>query len=313
MIYSMAPLEGITTPVYRQAHRDCFPPLDAYYAPFLSPSPERGLTPKDCRELSDFPATNLIPQLLTNSPAAFCQAARQLTDLGFPELNLNLGCPSGTVTAKGKGAGFLADPEKLDRFFAEIYQTLPDLRLSVKTRLGVRDPAEFPAILAVYHRYPLTQLILHPRVRQDFYRHPARQDAFAQYLPLCRAPLVYNGDLFTPQQCHGFAERFPTVTQLMLGRGLITNPGLHQEATGGPPLDKPQLLAFHDRLLADYTALYSGDRPVLAKMKELWSYQINLFADAAKEAKAIRKAQTLADYRRAVAALFRERDFIPAS
>lgn len=311
MTYCLAPLEGITTPVYHRAHRDYFPPLEQYYTPFFSPSPERGLSNKDCRSLSSDRDAPLIPQLLTNSATAFCKAARQLEELGFCEINLNLGCPSGTVTAKGKGAGFLAFPEKLDQFFASIYQEMPSLKLSVKTRLGLEDPAEFGPILEIYNRYPITCLILHPRVQQDFYRRPVRLEAFAQYVTQCKAPVCYNGDLFTPTQCQQIFEQFPSVPQIMLGRGLIANPALHRETAGGPSLEKPLLREFHDRLLSDYTALYSGDRPVLAKMKELWFYQITLFCNAQKEAKAIRKSQTLDDYRRVVSTLFLHRDLIP--
>lgn len=311
MTYCLAPLEGITTPVYHRAHRDYFPPMAHYYTPFFSPSPEKGLSNKDCRTLSLPADIPLIPQLLTNSSVAFCKAARQLDAMGFGEINLNLGCPSGTVTAKGKGAGFLAFPEKLDRFFSAIYQELPHLKLSVKTRLGLEDPAAFGPILEIYNRYPLTCLILHPRVQKDFYRRPARLKEFAQYLPHCQVPVCYNGDLFTAAQCQQFAANFPSVSLVMLGRGIIANPALHREATGGPPLDKPLLREFHNRLLADYTDLYSGDRPVLAKMKELWFYQSTLFSGAQKEAKSIRKSQTLRDYKSAVAFLFQNRELIP--
>lgn len=308
-----APLEGITGWVYRSIHHDMFPGLDAYYAPFFAPTGDSPLTNKGLADLE--PERNqgfsLVPQLLTNRAEDFLAAAKALGKLGYREINLNLGCPSGTVTAKGKGAGFLRAPEQLDAFFQTVFDNAPDVQLSVKTRVGWEREEEWPALLEIFARYPIRPLIIHPRVRQDFYRAPVRMAAFAYATEHSGLPLCYNGDLNTPADCAAIQTRFPEVTGLMLGRGLLANPALGRQLRGGAPLSKEELRTFHDRVLEAYRETLSGERPVLGKMKELWFYHAALFDDPARYMKAIRKARSLADYRFAVDALFRDRDLRP--
>ena len=309
---SLAPLEGITGWLYRQTHHAMFPGLHRYYTPFFAPTADSPLTG---RGLSDMhPDHNqgvpVVPQLLTNRAEDFIAAARLLQDLGYEEVNLNIGCPSGTVVAKGKGAGFLARPQELDAFFDQVFRRL-DMRVSVKTRIGVTDPAEWSALLAVFSRYPIGELIIHPRLRTDYYRGKVRQEAFADAVEHIDLPLCYNGDLFSVEDCQAAAQRFPTVSHFMLGRGLVCNPALARQVQGGQPLTKEELCTFHDRLLEGYRALYSGDRPVLGKMKELWFYWSQLFPAPEKPLKAMRKAKNLTDYTFAAQALFRDQDLLP--
>ena len=171
MNYYFAPMEGITGAVFRRTHHEFFPGIDKYFMPFITPTTQEKLTPRQKRDV--LPEYNegvpAVPQLLTRAAADFIWAANTLASLGYAEVNLNLGCPSGTVTAKGKGAGFLAHPDELDRFLDAVFSacTVP---ISIKTRLGVHDPAEFEALLEIYSRYPVAELTIHPRVRQDFYK-----------------------------------------------------------------------------------------------------------------------------------------------
>lgn len=303
----LAPLEGITDPIFRRAHAEHFGAADKYFTPFLSPNQNHRFSGKEKRDV--LPENNaglpVVPQLLTNSAEHFLWAARELRDLGYREINLNLGCPSGTVTAKKKGAGFLADPARLDAFFDEVFSSL-DIGLSVKTRFGMDDPAEFEPILEIYNRYPLTELIIHPRVRRDFYGGAPDLDAFARALDTCRHPVCYNGDLFTPAAVSRFRERFPGVETLMLGRGVIANPGLLAELRGEKRMEKAALRAFHDRLYDEYRAFLSGERNVLCRMKELWHYLRFAFEGSERYAKALRKAGSLRDYEATVNAIFRE-------
>lgn len=309
---SLAPLEGITGWLYRQTHHEMFPGLHRYYTPFFAPTADSPLTGRGLADMH--PDHNqgvpVVPQLLTNRAEDFIAAARLLQDLGYEEINLNVGCPSGTVVAKGKGAGFLARPQELDAFLDQVFRRLT-LRVSVKTRIGVTAPDEWPALLDVFSRYPLCELIVHPRLRTDYYRGKVRQEAFAYAVEHTAFPLCYNGDLFSVQDCWETARRFPTVSHWMLGRGLVCNPALVRELQGGPPLTKVELLAFHDRLLEGYRALYSGDRPVLGKMKELWFYWSHLFPAPEKPLKAMRKAKSLTEYTFAAQALFRDQDLLP--
>lgn len=310
MEYYFAPMEGVTGAIYRTVHHRLFPQVDRYYMPFLSPTQDHVFTPRELRNI--LPEHNLgfqaVPQLLTKNADDFLWAAGELFAMGYEEVNLNLGCPSGTVVAKGKGAGFLAHPQALDAFLSDIFSRT-DLAISIKTRIGVEDAAEWPALLAIFRRYPIRELIIHPRLRRDFYRGPVRQGAFQYAVDHCTLPLCYNGNLFTPQACRELAAQFPSVSHWMAGRGLVYNPALGRQLRGGEPLTPEELRAFHDQLVEAYRQVLSGDRPVLGKMKELWFYWSRHFLQPEGPLKRIRKAKTLLEYRDGVNALFRDCPF----
>ena len=195
-----------------------------------------------------------------------------------------------------------------EAFLADIFSRT-DLAISIKTRIGVEDAAEWPALLAIFRRYPIRELIIHPRLRRDFYRGPVRQGAFQYAVDHCDLPLCYNGDLFTPQACRELAAQFPSVSHWMAGRGLVYNPALGRQLQGGEPLTAEELRAFHDQLVEAYRQVLSGDRPVLGKMKELWFYWSRHFLQPEGPLKRIRKAKTLLEYRDGVNALFRDCPF----
>lgn len=307
---AFAPMEGLTGAVYRQAHCRVFGGADRYFIPFITPTQDHRFTKRELREI--LPEHNrgltAVPQLLVRKAEDFLWAAGELAAMGWGEVNLNLGCPSGTVVAKGKGAGFLAHPQALDAFLADIFSRT-DLAISIKTRIGVEEEGEWPALLAIFRRYPIRELIIHPRLRRDFYRGPVRQGAFQYAVDHCDLPLCYNGDLFTPQACRELAAQFPSVSHWMAGRGLVYNPALDRQLRGGEPLTPEELRAFHDQLVEAYRQVLSGDRPVLGKMKELWFYWSRHFLQPEGPLKRIRKAKTLLEYRDGVNALFRDCPF----
>ena len=224
--------------------------------------------------------------------------------MGYDEVNLNLGCPSGTVTAKGKGAGMLADPEGLDHFLEDVFSQVKG-KVSVKTRLGMESPEEFPRLLEIFGAYPISLLILHPRVRRDFYRHPVRMDAFAWALERYSGAMCYNGGLMTVADCAQLAKQFPKVERLMLGQGLLTNPALIRQVKGGPVIQREELRAFHEELYRTYLEAFGSQRNTVYHMKELWSYMSRLFVGSEKPLKQIRKAADCASYDSGVAAMFR--------
>ena len=187
------------------------------------------------------------------------------------------------------------------------------LRISIKTRIGMNSPEEFPALLELFNRYPVSELIVHPRVQTDFYKNQPNWDAFACAVDGAKMPVCYNGDLFTTEDIRRFAAQFPTVQTIMLGRGLLSNPGLAAQAEGHAPIEKKHLYDFHNTLLERYQEVLSGQRNVLFKMKELWVYLGSLFENHEKYAKKIRKAQTLAAYRKAVDDLFAEQELLRES
>lgn len=305
MKLSFAPMEGITGADYRRAHRELFGGADKYYSPFIAPDAEghfklnhlRGLLPDNNGELT------LIPQILTNNAHAFLAVAGQLQELGYEEVNLNAGCPSGTVTAKHKGAGMLRDLSSLDAFLDEVFSHTP-VSVSVKTRMGLESTGEFPAILELYNRYPITELIIHARDRVGMYKSTADMAAFAAALPECRCPVCYNGDIFSPADLERLTSAAPGIDRVMLGRGAVTDPALFRQLRGGPALSAAELKAFHDRLFDG--ALDAGISSVhaMARMKELWFYMIRKFPGSERQFKAINKSRRPEDYRAAVESLF---------
>ena len=300
MRYYFAPMEGLTDSVYRRLHHEYFGGVDRYYMPFLSPTMHRTLSSKEDRELPmadnvDFVA---VPQVLTKVAEDFLWAAQICRDRGYEEVNLNVGCPSGTVVAKGKGAGMLADPDSLDRFLDAVFQNSP-LPISVKTRLGIADPGEFPALLEVFNRYPIRELTVHPRVRKQFYQGDVDMEMFRYASTVSKNPLCYNGNLFSKQDCNKIAAEFPHVEAVMLGRGLAADPGM---LCGGT--DVKVMEAFHNALLEEYLVLFGGSRNAMFRLKENWSYWLTLFDNSEKLGKRLRKTTDLAEYRNITAEIF---------
>lgn len=313
MRFTMAPLEGITGYLFRNAHAAVFGPADKYMTPFLSPTQSMCFSPRELRDVTPEhnEGLNIVPQLLANNADNFLWAARELEAMGYREINLNLGCPSGTVTSKGKGSGFLAHPEELDRFLDAIYSQL-DLTISIKTRVGKTSPEEFAGLLEIYNRYPVSELTIHPRIQTDFYKGSPRMETFKDALARSRAPLCYNGDIFSPAHLAAFSAKYPQVDHVMVGRGIVANPALIRQLQGGAPAAKEEIRAFHDELYRGYCQIMPGTKAILAKMKELWAYLSFSFTNRDKAAKPIRKASRLPDYEAAVAQLFREQEVIPS-
>lgn len=309
-----APLEGITGYIYRNTHHKFYPGIDKYFTPFLSPGPEKGVGRKEIRDVlpENNPGICLIPQILTNRAEDFIKTASVLSEMGYREINLNLGCPSGTVVSKGKGAGFLAHSHELDRFLDRIFtESKPEI--SIKTRIGKTSPDEFGPLLEIYNRYPLKELIIHPRIQTDLYKNHPNLPVYREAAVQSKSPVVYNGDLFAVEDFVRFAGAFPETETIMLGRGIIADPGLAEKIRKPTGMDSAahseemrRLKAFLDELCVGYQAAFSGDRNVLFKMKEIWCYMIRLFPDSGKLEKRIKKAQSLAEYQAAKEALFYE-------
>lgn len=302
-------MEGITGALFRRTHRRFFPGVDRYFMPFLSPSQHHVFTRRELRDILPEQDGDLdaVPQLLTRSGADFLWAAGELARMGYREVNLNLGCPSGTVTAKGKGAGFLAKPEELDRFFDEVFAKI-DIPVSVKTRLGIASPEEFGRLLEVYDRYPIACLTIHARVQKEKYRGPVHLDAFARALAESRNPVCYNGDLRTVEEVRALEARFPAVDAVMIGRGAVADPALVRKLRGGPAATKKELQAFTQALYRAYQDYYGQVGTAAQRMREVWFYLIHLFEDAERLNKKLRRFRNPGEYEVIEAAIFRELD-----
>lgn len=308
----LAPLEGITGWIFRSAVHECFGGFDKYFVPFIRPNQMGHLSAREKKDILPEHNTGMrtVPQILTNRADDFLRTAEKLKDFGYEEVNLNLGCPSKTVATKGRGAGFLADPASLDRFLGEIFEKSP-VRISLKTRLGMEDASEFMALMNIYNKYPAEELIIHPRVQKDFYKNTPDLQAFARAADISRIPVCYNGDIFSVEDYERFTERFPETDRVMTGRGVLKDPSLARKLRGGRGADKEELRRFHDILYAGYCEEMSGDRTILYKMKELWTYLAPLFSDSKKYAKKIKKAEKCIVYEQIIEDFFAETEVQP--
>ena len=302
MRYDLAPMEGITDSIFRRVHRKYFPGVDRYVMPFLSPTIHRSLTHKEDRELpfTHSESFEAVPQILTKVAEDFLWAAQICADRGYTEVNLNTGCPSGTVVSKGKGSGMLRDLQTLDVFLEEIFSRCP-LPISIKTRLGMEYPQEFFQVLAVFEKYPVKELTIHPRTRKEFYSGQVHLDQFAHALETSKLPICYNGDLRCQADLHTFRDRFPQVEAVMIGRGLIADPGML--TPGGTT--RQTLQDFTQELTESYVQAFGSARNAMFRMKENWSFLRHRFVDSDKLWKQLRKTTDLQEYYSITQEIFR--------
>jgi len=337
MKYYFAPLEGITGYIYRRAHHAFYPGLDRYYMPFIVPKEKKLFSAKERNDV--LPEHNrgmtAIPQIMTNQAEEFLRIARILNqEYGYQEINLNLGCPSKTVVSKKRGSGFLAVPDQLESFLIQVCSglALHGMRLSVKTRIGKDGPGEFCRLLEIFGQFPLSELIVHPRIQKDFYRNVPDLEAFAQAYTASKDTdweICYNGDLFYSSDYRMLCTRFPELPAVMMGRGLLVNPMLAEEIkvreNGGTEkqdgktavlqrflnteeekAERKRRYEMYQMLLEDYRTVMSGEKNVLFKMKEIWFYMSQDFTQPQRYWKKMKKAQKLSDFESAVNALCQE-------
>lgn len=298
-------MEGITTYTYRNALNKFYGGIDVYYSPFISIHKEKKLNYKELNDI--LPENNagikLIPQVLTNDYDEFIYTGEQIRELSYDTINLNFGCPSGTVTSKNKGAGFLAYPEKLEKFLDDIFEKT-DFKISVKTRLGYSEYEEWKRLLEIYMKFPLEELIIHGRVREDFYNGKSRVDIIKDSLEGTDSNIriSYNGDIYTKSDYEHVSNEIDGLYGCMLGRGIIGNPSLamsikdssYGEELPDNGIEKFRLLNLE--LMHNYKSVMGSDRNALFKLKELWVYMSRMFPNDEKILKKIQKCKTLSEY-----------------
>lgn len=297
-----APLEGITGHIFRNAYNEIYGHIDKYYAPFISPSENCPLTPRERKDIT--PENNrgidLVPQILTCRSDCFIEASKELQAMGYKEVNLNLGCPSGTVCAKGKGAGFLPETLALQKFLDDIYSYSESegMKISIKTRLGYYNSDEFYDLVDIFNAFPVSELIVHPRIRSDYYKGEPRKEYYAYALEHAKCPLVYNGNVFSCEDYNELVKTFDrSLDPVMLGRGLISDPSLADKLKGfETETDFVKLKRLHDMLYHEYQQIMSPDINVLYKMRELWTYWRSLFDGRDRDIKRLLKAKKYAEY-----------------
>ena len=307
MRIDFAPMEGITGAPLRRLHAKYFGGVDRYYAPFISPTADHRFTARELRDIlpENNEGTVLVPQLLTKNADDFLWCAGELKAMGYRTVNLNTGCPSGTVTAKGKGAGMLADIAALDAFLAAVFEKAP-CRISIKTRLGMNEPEEFWAILELFNRYSIDEVIIHPRVRKDFYREKVRTEFFAGAAERTKLPLSFNGGTVTADDIRRRAAEFPFCRSIMVGQALAADPRAAAKAKGLPVGGASEIQAFHGELFEAYAEAFGSRNNAMQRMKELWTYLIRSFEGGEKPGKAIKKAKNAEEFLSAARQVFRE-------
>lgn len=295
-----APLEGLTTRPFRQVHRAHFSGIDRYYQPFIAVHQTHKLKLKEKKELipeSTDPEKISVPQLLGKDLADTAFYVRMVAETGFPEVNINLGCPSPTVTKKGKGAGMLADAEEVDEYLNTVFEAARNqIRVSVKTRIGMDDTENMQELIDVFNRYPITELTVHPRLGKQLYRGNVDLDAFHAFYENIRCPVVYNGDIRSVADACKIQARFPKIRAIMIGRGLLTDPALAREIKGGAPATPEELYAYMKDLSEAWAGDLGGIEAALPRIKETFNYLALSFDNAVKPLKQVRKAKTREEY-----------------
>lgn len=328
----MAPLEGVTGFIFRNAFEEYYGKgrIDKYFIPFISPNKSKGYTTREQADIAPEhnAGINVVPQIMANDVGLFLEAAAMLKELGYSEINLNLGCPSGTVVSKYRGVGFLAKPRELDIFLDKALSSpqMKDMRMSVKTRTGMESHEEFKLLMAIYGDYPLSEIIIHPRVRTDYYKNSPDMDIFRWAVSESSVPISYNGDIFKIKDYEKLVEEFPDIDSVMIGRGFVGNQRLinqiadlsidnsdngqnhdKMDFTHDDTLDKHDmetLEKFTGRLLRDYISIMDSEVNAMHKMKEVWIY-INQFNPGHEKAfKKIKKSRNLTDYQNGVREFF---------
>ena len=243
----LAPLEGITGYTYRRALYQCFGGFDKYFIPFILPNQKGHLSTREKKDI--MPENNegmyAVPQILTKNAEDFIQTAETLQEYGYDEVNLNLGCPSKTVVTKGRGAGFLDRPDELDKFLDEIFSKC-DMKISIKTRLGMDDPEEFEDLLTIYNKISTGRADCSRKSAERLLqkiRHVWKH--FGEAVEQAKSPVCYNGDIVTADDCTRLQEMFSDPgLHYDRQRNFLKNPALAREIRGGAPAQRKKSADF---------------------------------------------------------------------
>lgn len=300
----MAPMEGVTTYVFRNVFDKYYGGIDKYYTPFVASSKLKGREKSEVsRETNQ--CSNLIPQILANNEKTFMSIVGQLKNMGYEEVNLNIGCPSKTVTVKGRGAGMLYDLMSLERFLDVIFDKC-DLEISIKSRIGVSSLNEWEDILKVYRKFPIKELIIHTRLLDEMYTGKGHIDSFKLAQDMLTIPLCYNGEIKDEESFSNLKKECPDIESVMLGRGLVSDIMLAEKLkkvdtdsikdSSNMILSDKRFIDFHRELLEEYIKVMPGEVPVLFKMKELWAFWKETYNLDDRDLKEIRKAKSISQY-----------------
>ena len=306
---SLGPFQGITDAPFRNVFKRHFGGIDKFYTPFFTGIHKEDhaknlqgeeIDPK-CNDIE-----TLTPQILSTDAEEILRFAKQCKELGYKEINLNMGCPFPRVANKKRGCGLLPYPDMVEAMFERIFEQI-DIKFSVKCRLGYFSPDEIEAIIPVFNKFPLSELIIHPRIGKQLYKGDADVERFKELIPYINAPLVYNGDIFSVESFGRINEMVQPINQYMLGRGILMNPFLAEEIRGGAwnaPERTERMHAYVMDLYEDRLCHAGGSPKVLGRMKELWSYLMYSFEEPQMVWRKIKKLNSLKEYEDAVDYIF---------
>ena len=309
---SLGPFQGITDAPFRNVFKKHFGGIDKYYTPFFTGIQKDHAKNMQVEEID--PRFNdvetLTPQILSTDAEEILRFAYQCKELGYKEINLNMGCPFPRVANKKRGSGLMPYPEKIEVMLNAVFERI-DLHFSIKCRLGYFNPEEIFPVIEVFNHYPLSELIIHPRIGKQLYKGEADVRRFAELIPMIKALLVYNGDIVSVESFGRIREQVQPVNEFMLGRGLLANPFLAEEIKGVWEDDKKERLHAYVIDLYEERLRHAGGSPkVLGRMKELWSYLMNSFDESQDIWRKIKKINALKEYEEAVETVFREHQVI---
>lgn len=304
----LAPLQGFTDFVYRKAYAETFQGIDAFFIPYISVKNNQILKKYEKEILPENnPETQVVPQVLANNPDEILFLSHILKDKGYTEINLNLGCPYPMVTNREMGAGLLPHPEKLKELLYVFFEKA-NLRLSVKLRAGLNSADEIEQVIPVLNHFPLTEVILHPRIAKQLYEGEILFPSFLFAQQNLKHQLVYNGDIFLVEDYLKCRQKFPETNHFMLGRGVLMNPFLPAEIRKIEIRAKEKsekLKEFHQLIFKYYSETMDNEGNALNKMKQFWSYFSYNFGNQKKCFKLINKSNGLSKYQNATNLIFR--------
>ncbi len=305
----LAPLRGVTTVDYRNAFSRHFSGVDSALTPFIPTVSGNAIKPKLLKDI--IPEHNklmpVVPQIIGKEPADMILLANTIYELGYREVNWNLGCPWKFVAKKMRGSGLLAHPDKVDEILEKVMSNISG-SFSVKVRLGMKLPDELRELIPVLNRYPLKEVIIHPRTAVQMYEGTVNLDMFGEYSDMLVHPVVYNGDIKSAEDYFALSRRFPAIDKWMIGRGLVANPFLAMNIKGGKAPEKHEyakaMHKFHDDIFQQTKERLSGPGHILGRMKELWKYMAQSFAGSEKMLGRILRSKTVAEYEKKIADFF---------
>lgn len=305
-----SPLQGFTDFRFRNAFNHYFGGIDTFYAPYIRFNNKLIIknSYKLDLQLENNSTLEVIPQIMTNSADEFLFVVDYIQELGYKELNWNLGCPYPMVTNRGMGSGLICDPEKINHILERVHKET-DITVSMKMRMGYEHPEEILDTFPILDAYPLKNIAIHARIGKQLYKGGVNLEAFEKCIESTKHKLYYNGDITSVTKLKEMQTRFPSIDHFMIGRGLIADPFLpsmiKNNTTDYPENRWDIFREFHDTIYQQYDAALSGPTPIKMKMQGFWEYFAQSFSDPRKTFKKIKKANNPRTYQQAVAEILK--------